>query len=208
MIFCGRHSIDAETSQVGSEIAEMMHLPQISAIQKIDLRKRNGKVEVIATRETDEGSETLTVPIPALVTAAERLNEGIWPDERAIREASQQDERYQFITAAELNVDSNLLGQKGSPTWVSDIEPDTLTREGRILTGEDPLKLVVLLVNDLQEHGFLDLEKLTQRSIIDTVQHRSASANPYQGEQYGLSPNSHHKVSEVSRLNYWARVLS
>ena len=177
LIFCGRHSIDAETSQVGPEIAEMMHLPQISAIQKIDLRKRNGKVEVIATRETDEGSETLSVPIPALVTAAERLNEGIWPDEHAIREASHQDERYQVITAAEINVDSSLLGQKGSPTWVSDIEPDTLTREGCILTDEDPLKLVALLVNDLQERGFLDLEKLKQSRI-----HRYSAASQRLGE--------------------------
>src|SRR5712692_8856454 len=74
LIFCGRHSIDAETSQVGPEIAEMLGIPQISAIQKIDLRIRNGKREVIATRETDEGTETLSIPIPALVTAAERLN--------------------------------------------------------------------------------------------------------------------------------------
>ncbi|MGZ3624984.1 MAG: FAD-binding protein [Ktedonobacteraceae bacterium] len=165
LIFCGRHSIDAETSQVGPEIAEFMDLPQISAIQKIDLRKRNGKVEIIATRETDEGYETLSAPLPALVTAAERLNEGIWPDERAIREASQQSERYQVITAADLNIDSNLLGQKGSPTWVSDVEPDILTREGRILTDEDPSRLVELLVNDLQAHGFLDLEKLEQNRI-------------------------------------------
>ena len=42
LIFCGRHSIDAETSQVGPEIAEMLGIPQISAIQKIDLRIHNG----------------------------------------------------------------------------------------------------------------------------------------------------------------------
>ena len=177
LIFCGRHSIDAETSQVGPEIAEIMAIPQISAIQKIDLRKRNGKIEVIATRETDEGSETLSVPIPALVTAAERLNEGIWPDEHAIREASQHSERYQIVTAADLNIDSNLLGQKGSPTWVTDVEPDAHTREGRVLTDEDPLKLVELLVNDLQAHGFLDLETLEQSRI-----HRHSAASQRLGE--------------------------
>jgi electron transfer flavoprotein alpha subunit len=159
LIFCGRHSIDAETSQVGPEIAEMLDIPQISAIQKIDLQLRNGKREVIATRETDEGIEILTVPIPTLVTAAERLNEGIWPDEQAIREASEDSERYQIVTAADLDVDSNLLGQKGSPTYVTDVEPDTYAREGRILTDDDPTRLVELLVNDLEEHGLLDLKK-------------------------------------------------
>src|SRR5438067_4528029 len=72
LIFCGRHSIDAETSQVGPEIAEMLNLPQISAVEKIDLRLSNGRREVLATRETDEGSETLSVPLPALITAADR----------------------------------------------------------------------------------------------------------------------------------------
>ncbi len=160
LIFCGRHSTDAETSQVGPEIAEMLGIPQISAIQKIDLQLRNGKREVIATRETDEGIEILTVPIPALVTAAERLNEGSWPDEQAIREASEQSERYRVVTATDLDIDSNLLGQKGSPTYVTDVEPDSYAREGRILTDDDPVRLVELLVNDLEEHGLLDLEKI------------------------------------------------
>ena len=177
LIFCGRHSIDAETSQVGPEIAEILALPQISAIQKIDLRNRSGQTEIIATRETDEGSETLIVPLPALVSAAERLNEGIWPDEHAIREASKLNECYQVVTAADLNVDSNLLGQKGSPTWVSDVEPDTHAREGRVLTDEDPLKLVELLVNDLQARGFLDLEKLEQSRF-----HRHSAASQRLGE--------------------------
>jgi len=165
MIFCGRHSIDAETSQVGPEIAEMLGIPQISAIQKIDLLIRNGNREVIASRETDEGTETLSVPIPALVTAAERLNEGIWPDEQAIREASQFSERYQVVTAADLRVDSNLLGQKGSPTWVTDVEPDTHAREGQILIDDNPKRLIELLVNDLEAHGLLDFEKTEKTRI-------------------------------------------
>src|SRR6185312_6617811 len=39
LIFCGRHSIDAETSQVGPEIAEMLDLPQASALQSIELQQ-------------------------------------------------------------------------------------------------------------------------------------------------------------------------
>jgi electron transfer flavoprotein alpha subunit len=159
LIFCGRHSIDAETSQVGPEIAEMLGIPQVSAVQKVDIQIHNGKRKVIATRETDEGSETLTVPFPALLTAAERLNEGTWPGEQAIHEASKNSERYQVVTAADLHVDINLLGQQGSPTWVTNVEADTYAREGRILSSDDPVQLVELLVNDLEEHGLLDLDK-------------------------------------------------
>lgn len=155
IIFCGRHSIDAETSQVGPEIAEMLGIPQISAIQTIDVRIHNGRREVLATRETDDGNETLAAPLPALVTAAERLNEGIWPDEYEIKEASQQSERYQTVTAADLGVDLSLLGQKGSPTWVTDVEADTHTRAGRIIAESDPAIAIDLLLADLDAQGML-----------------------------------------------------
>jgi electron transfer flavoprotein alpha/beta subunit len=157
IIFCGRHSIDAETSQVGPEIAEMLGIPQISAVRRIDVRISAGRREVLATRETDDGNETLTAPLPALVTAAERLNEGIWPDEHAIRQASHQSQRYQMVTASELGVDRTLLGQQGSPTWVTDVEADTRARSGRIIAENDPAIAIDLLLADLLEHGLLNL---------------------------------------------------
>jgi electron transfer flavoprotein alpha subunit len=178
LILCGRHSIDAETAQVGPEIAEMLNLPQISAVQKIDVQIRNGLHEVIATRETDDGNETLIVPLPVLVTAAERLNEGIWPDEKAIREADEQaGERIQVLTASDLHANLDLLGQKGSPTWVADIVADTHTRAGRIIAESDPAKAVELLVADLEAHGLLD----QNTAPTNTVSHSLSATLQRQG---------------------------
>lgn len=163
LILCGRHSIDAETAQVGPEIAEMLGLPQVSAAQKIELSSRGGQRELIVTRETDEGSETLALPLPALVTTAERINEGIWPDDQAIREASAltNTNSYQLVTAADLSANSSLFGQKGSPTWVTTVEPDNYTREGRIIAGDDPAQVVDLLIQDLEARGLLDQRETT-----------------------------------------------
>jgi electron transfer flavoprotein alpha subunit len=178
LIFCGRHSVDAETAQVGPEIAEMLNLPQISAVQKIDMQLRNGTREVIATRETDEGSETLIVALPALLTAAERLNEGIWPDEKTIREADEQaGDRIHVLTAADLHVNLDLLGQKGSPTWVVDVVADTHTRAGRIIAESDPTKAVELLITDLEAHALLD----PHTALTDTVSHSLHAAPQRQG---------------------------
>jgi electron transfer flavoprotein alpha subunit len=156
LVFCGRHSIDAETSQVGPELAEMLGIPQVSAVQKLELEVVDGQLCVMATRETDEGSETLAAPLPVLLTTAERLNEGIWPDEEAIRKASALAERYQVVTAADLSGDSSLFGQAGSPTWVVGIEPDTYARAGRVLAGDDPAALADELVAVLEARGLLD----------------------------------------------------
>ncbi len=158
LIFCGRHSIDAETAQVGPELAEMLHLPQISAVEQITLQRGAGGRELLATRETDEGSETLIAPLPALVTAAEKLNEGLWPDEQAIREASQQTERYQVLSAADLNADITTLGQQGSPTWVANVEEDTYARTGEMITESDPAQAAKLLLDALEARGLLQPE--------------------------------------------------
>ncbi len=156
LILCGRHSIDAETAQVGPEIAEMLNLPQVSAVQKIDLQRQNDTREAVVTRETDEGNETLIIPLPALLTTVEKINEGIWPDEHAIRTASEQaGDRIQILSAAELQVEPSLLGQPGSPTWVAEVSADPYARAGRVIAENDPEKAVELLIADLETHGLL-----------------------------------------------------
>ncbi len=173
LIFCGRHSIDAETAQVGPEMAEFLNIPQISAVQKIDIQMRNGTREVIATRETDDGNETLTAPLPVLLTAAERLNQGIWPDEAAIRDQGTQNERFQSVTAADLKADLNLLGQKGSPTWVTDVVADTQARAGRIIAEGDPASTIELLLEHLAARGLLN-QGTAEESAASTKTHHAA----------------------------------
>jgi electron transfer flavoprotein alpha subunit len=177
LVLCGRHSIDAETSQVGPEIAEMLGLPQVSAAQKIELNVHDSKRELMVTRETDEGSEALALSLPAVLTTVERINEGTWPDEQAIREASALLNSYQLVTAADLSPDSSLFGQKGSPTWVTTVEPDNYKREGRIIAGDDPARVVDLLIEDLESRGLLDQSGPDYASA-----YRAAPGVPRQGD--------------------------
>src|SRR6185437_258722 len=106
-------------------------------------------------RETDEGNETLRVALPALFTAAEKLNEGIWPDEQAIQAAGEWHERYTTLGAADLAIDLSQPGQAGSPTWVANVEPDPYSRAGRIINETEPGRAVELLLTDLREHSLL-----------------------------------------------------
>lgn len=184
LILCGRHSVDAETAQVGPEIAEILGIPQVSAVQKIDALIRDGQRVIVATRETDDGNETLQVALPVLVTAAERLNAGIWPDEQAIKQAEQSaGERIQVITAADLPIDVAQLGQNGSPTWVADVVADTMKRNGRIIAESDPQRAVELLVADLQEHGLLQASTTQPRIIESTIP--TSYARVQQGNRSG-----------------------
>jgi electron transfer flavoprotein alpha subunit len=180
IIFCGRHSIDAETSQVGPEIAEMLRMPQISAVLSVEVHVEDGKREIRASRELDEGSETLVVPLPALLTAAEKLNEGIWPDEQAIHKAAAQTERYTELRAADLSDDLAIFGQQASPTWVATIENDPHQRAGRVLSDDDPAQLVDLLLDDLEARGLLspDAPENAQSNMLSPQPLRSGDALP------------------------------
>src|SRR5207249_768119 len=85
LVLLGRASVDAETGQVGPEVAELLDLPQVTAARRLDVDP--GARRFTAERETDDGFETLEGPLPAVVTAAEDLAEERFP-KKAEREAA------------------------------------------------------------------------------------------------------------------------
>jgi electron transfer flavoprotein alpha/beta subunit len=85
LVLCGRVSVDAETGQVGPEVAELLDLPQVSCVRRLEVDVAAGRLR--AERETDVGFESVECPLPALVSAAEDLAEERFP-RRADREAA------------------------------------------------------------------------------------------------------------------------
>lgn len=129
LVLGGRASVDAETGQVGPEVAELLDLPQISCARTLAVA--GGRVR--AERETDTGFELVECPLPALVTAAEDLAEERFP-RRADREAA-KDRPIVTRTIAELGLDPASVGAAGSPTAVTGLESIDVARAGRILEG-------------------------------------------------------------------------
>src|SRR5262245_35368546 len=129
LVLVGRASTDAETGQVGPEVAELLDLPQATAVRRISLDPPGRTFE--AERETDEGWETVRGPLPALVTAAEDVAEERFPS-KAERQAAAA-KPIAIVTLAELGVDPQTVGIAGSPTWVAGIEQVTVARRGELL---------------------------------------------------------------------------
>ena len=67
----GKVGIDGDHNQTGQMFAAMTGLPQATFASELNLN--GGSVEV--TREIDGGLETLSAPLPAVVTTDLRLNE-------------------------------------------------------------------------------------------------------------------------------------
>lgn len=153
IILCGRYSTDSETGQVGPEVAELLGIPHITGVRKIDFEKDKITVE----RETDEGYEVIECEIPVLFTSAERLNRPIKIGSSDIEAA--RTKPIEIITAQNLSEDVSNFGLKGSPTYVSDIFSVKTKREGIVASGENPSEVAEKLTQYLIKRGLFEPRK-------------------------------------------------
>ena len=147
LIVCGRNSSDAETGQVGPEVAELMGLPHISNVRKLDVDRAGSRI--VAERATDEGYQIIECPLPAVVCVTEGAGQERYPGRDEMTEA--QERSVEQLTCADLTDDLSLFGLEGSPTWVEDIrlvEPDRLAVVIRDETPEDAARQVAEMLGD------------------------------------------------------------
>ena len=156
LIICGRASADAETGQVGPEIAEMLDIPQITAASALEILE-NGEngASIRATRLTDEGFQELECGLPALVTVTDGAAQETFPRRDRVRAA--RGIPIETLTAADLADDASAFGAAGSPTSVEEVRVRAgADRAGIILRDMPPRDAVARLMELLEERGAFD----------------------------------------------------
>jgi electron transfer flavoprotein beta subunit len=83
LILTGRESIDYNGSKVAAMLGELLDLPSVSIIKKLDVDGSNATVE----REIEGGKEILTLPLPFVAGTAEGVAEPKIPNMRGIMSA-------------------------------------------------------------------------------------------------------------------------
>jgi electron transfer flavoprotein alpha subunit len=149
LVFCGKYSVDAETGQVGPEVAEFLDIPQITGITKLEVSE--GGRHIKATRGTDAGQEIIECDLPALLTAEERLNRP-GPTPAPALEAART-RPVEVLTASDLASDHSIFGFAGSPTWVSEIYSVATTRQPLMLEASSTDDAVRTLTDHLLAQG-------------------------------------------------------
>ena len=147
LIVCGRNSSDAETGQVGPEVAELMGLPHVSNVRKLAIDRAANRITV--ERATDEGYQVLECVLPAVVCVTEGAGQERYPGREEMAEAETR--TVEQLTCADLTDDLSLFGLEGSPTWVEDIrlvEPDRL---GVVIRDETPEEAARQIAEHLRE---------------------------------------------------------
>ncbi len=113
IIFCGRQAIDGDTAQVGPQIAEKLHLPQVTYAGDI---KKDGDTLTVK-RMLEDGYMTIKVQTPCMITCIKELNTPRYMIRgrrvRVLQQARHHD--YNALKDHPL-IDESTIGLTGSPT--------------------------------------------------------------------------------------------
>jgi electron transfer flavoprotein alpha subunit len=152
LVLVGRNSVDAETGQVGPQLAELLDLPFATGIKQLELvSAADGASAVRVGCEQDDAWLEATVELPAILSTAERLIDPCKVKDPELLAAVDAD-RIRHVTADELG--PGPWGQDGSPTTVGEVRIEPVTRRGERLAG--PVgEQIATVVAALVEHGLV-----------------------------------------------------
>lgn len=149
LIITGRQAIDGDTAQVGPQIAEHLNLVNISYAADI---KIDGEY-IVVKRQYEDRYHTIKVKLPVLVTALSELNEPRYMTPGGIFDAYREKE-IKVWNLKDVNVDTECIGLKGSPTKVKKSFTKGAKQAGKIFN------------LDPQESAELILDKMKEKFII------------------------------------------
>jgi len=164
MILLGKYSLDAETGQVGPEIAELLGIAQITGIRNLAV---DGET-VRAARESDEGTEEIECPLPVLLTCAERTTRP--PPLRPSALEAAKSKPLTAISAAQLGGDPGQFGFAGSPTWVQEVQVQQAPSvQCKLIDATDSQRAAQEVVAELDRLGALSASRRERRKISPTM---------------------------------------
>lgn len=131
LVLCGRSSTDAETGNVGPEIAELLSVPQVTAVCGLEVAGD----AVIARRETEDGFQTVRTGLPAVLVVGEDVAEERFPSKEARSGAAEI--AVEQLGVADLGGEAFCFGFAGSPTAVESVQESTGTHRGAVLVEAD-----------------------------------------------------------------------
>ena len=146
LIITGHQAIDGDTAQVGPEIARRLGIPSISCVCGLELvDERTLRV----TRELDDGTETLEVGLPCLVTVTGKLNTPRYMTIHNIVDSYKfEDERLTVWNHEDIGLEVEECGLKASPTQVVKTFSPAPKGAGEMIEGS-PAEAAAALVGKL-----------------------------------------------------------
>jgi electron transfer flavoprotein beta subunit len=149
LIFCGKQAIDDDLAQVGPALAEMLGIPQIVVVTKVEVSEDGKKAKV--NRQIIGGEEIIEVPLPAVLTVQKGLNEPRYASLPGIMKAKKKEVK--SIKIADLGLDPNGVGKAGAKTQILKMYSPPQRESGNIIEGETAEETAPKLAKLLREEA-------------------------------------------------------
>ncbi len=160
LILLGKYSLDAETGQVGPEVAELLGVAQMTGVRKLEIDGRIVKAE----RESDEGFDEVEAAMPVLLTCAERVAAPIKVKPDGAEQAKTKP--IEAVSLKELNANPDDFGLRGSPTWVAEIRAvETPVTKCKFIDASDPERAAADVIAELDQAGALKPRAGKRRAV-------------------------------------------
>jgi electron transfer flavoprotein beta subunit len=106
VVLFGKQSIDYDDAQVGTLVAELLSLPSVAVVVKLDIAADGG---VVCEREIEGGHEVVQTRLPAVFLAQKGLNDPRYPSLKGIMAAKSKPIEEKPALPAEMRVQTIAL---------------------------------------------------------------------------------------------------
>lgn len=113
LVLCGKMAVDGDTAQIGPELGGILGVPCVTGVSEV-LEASDHRV--VVRHDTDEGTEVVELPLPAVLTVTKDIAMLRMPSIAGVRAAAGAEVR--VLDAATLGADPACCGLAGSPTQV------------------------------------------------------------------------------------------
>ncbi|MGA2508226.1 MAG: electron transfer flavoprotein subunit beta/FixA family protein [Chitinispirillaceae bacterium] len=145
LVICGKQAIDGDTAQVGPGVAEMLGIPFVAWVRKVEeITIHSIKIE----RLMEEGYDVVEMPLPGLITVIKEIN----TPRLASLKGKMRAKSAKIVTfdAKSLAAEKEKIGLTGSPTQVLRSFVPERKSGGEKISGELP-RLVEKIVSTIAD---------------------------------------------------------
>ena len=147
LIITGRQAIDGDTAQVGPQIGEKLHVPQVSYVEEV---KEATKDYIVVKRQFEDGYHIIKIKTPCLLTAIAELATPRYMSVRGIVEAYEKEIKVLGFEDLKDDLELDMIGLKGSPTNVYQSFTKEVKGAGTILTDLSADEAVKAIIDKLE----------------------------------------------------------
>jgi len=144
LILCGREASDTNAGQTGAAIAEILGLPCIALVRKIDVADGKLKVEKV----NSAGYDIIEVPLPAVLTVSNEIGQPRYPTIKGIMAAKKIEPV--VWKPGDIGIEPSRLGAAGRRTKIRRLFQPVHEGKCELAEGENPEEMAVNLAMKLR----------------------------------------------------------